>query len=368
VSLIPQLLQDPDGQRQLPAGAVSGYAEEEDSNQRVVIWPAVVVSLLSAALVIHFSNYFYNDTVTINTAALPVIPTVQTVQEKVSESAQVELVREMPAGEVRTSEAAISETGTSLLTDQKTGQTEAMSAVVLDIADAPVSVEPEVTEAPVQLAVLSEPEPFSEPEPAAFSDAAMSDGQTKRGATPEITDKPQPKATVSKSAGKAAAVPVKTPKATIERSRNAEDYYHRAVSYYSNGDWRTALAEADKARELGGSIDYPALQARIYVENGMRDEFVALFEQYGSNTSMQWLTTVAPGLHMFSMYGEAADKYSVLMSQDPENVQWALAKVQALIDAGNIRTAINELKLMPENYTLTLPQQAWVDYQMDALE
>jgi len=56
MSLIHQVLQDLDGHREAQDGAVVGYAEDDD-NHGLRIWPAVLVSLLAAGLVFHFSEY-----------------------------------------------------------------------------------------------------------------------------------------------------------------------------------------------------------------------------------------------------------------------------------------------------------------------
>ena len=73
MSLIHQVLKDLDGQREVTPGEIIGYADHEN-NHRVMIWPALVISILAAVFVLYFSQYFESDPSVINRSSLPVIP------------------------------------------------------------------------------------------------------------------------------------------------------------------------------------------------------------------------------------------------------------------------------------------------------
>ena len=68
MSLIHQVLKDLDGQREVTPGEIIGYADHE-YNHRVMIWPALVISILAAVFVLYFSQYFESDRLTASQVA-----------------------------------------------------------------------------------------------------------------------------------------------------------------------------------------------------------------------------------------------------------------------------------------------------------
>ena len=160
----------------------------------------------------------------------------------------------------------------------------------------------------------------------------------------------------------------KTPTASITRRTSAEDYYVKAVAYYRNGDWQASLLELENASKLSGAIDYQAMKARIFLEQGLRDQFYAVYQSNSENRNISWLSVIAPGLHMFGLYSDAVDQYSRLSSLQPGNVEWPIAKTQALVDAGMVSQAKSELRHIEENYSLNEPQSSWLRYQQKTLE
>ena len=339
MSLIHQVLKDLDGQREVTPGEIIGYADHEN-NHRVMIWPALVISILAAVFVLYFSQYFESDPSVINRSSIPVIPVTGTNPAVVPVIAEVSGPAEMP----------FSDTG------RETQQMQQPETVTLAVAPEPEVAGNSTLLDEVASKELSAPAMLAEP------------AETQSKMAPDVPD-----ALIVKKP-EAAAKPTPAPKentastASVTRRLDPENYYIRAVTYYRNGDLQRALSQLEEAIKLGSAIEYPALQARIYLEQGMRDEFIAASEKYAANQSRTWLSTVAPGLHMFGQYQAAADHYSRLIQQEPRNAQWAIARTQAQIDAGAIVAAQQSLEFLTENYPLSKPQQVWVNYQQGLLE
>ena len=331
MSLIHQVLKDLDGQRNVAHGEIIGYADQEN-HQRLMIWPALIVSVCAAALVLYFSHYFETTSISINRAALPVIPTSG------ENPAVVPVITEVSAPEQTTSvPSAITSERQSTATD--TAEIGTPETVVLELTPKPeVASDMSLVE---EVVTLNQAQ--SEPEPAA----------------PRVVSAPAP---VSRKEAASAA------RASVTRRMDPETFYIRAVTYYQNGDWQRALAQLQEARTLGPAMEYPALQARIYLEQGMRDEFITLSDRFAQNESPVWLSTVAPGLHMVGQYQAASEKYTKLIQQEPSNAQWAIARTQAQIDAGALEGARQGLQFLTENYPLSESQQDWVAFQKAVLE
>jgi Tfp pilus assembly protein PilF len=339
MSLIHQVLKDLDGQREVTPGEIIGYADHEDSH-RVMIWPALVISIFAAVFVLYFSQYFESDPSVINRSSLPVIPVTGKNPAVVPVIAEVSSPVEKPVSG-----------GTATVDQVKQPET-----VTLAVAPEPEVAGNSTLLDEVASKELSAPVMLAEP------------AETQSKMAPDVPDAlivKEPEASV-----KPTPVPKETTASTasVTRRLDPENYYIRAVTYYRNGDWQRALSQLEEAIKLGSAIEYPALQARIYLEQGMRDEFIAASEKYAANQSRTWLSTVAPGLHMFGQYQAAAEHYSRLIQQEPRNAQWAIARTQAQIDAGAIVAAQQSLKFLTENYPLSKPQQDWVNYQQGLLE
>ena len=339
MSLIHQVLKDLDGQREVTPGEIIGYADHED-NHRVMIWPALVISIFAAVFVLYFSQYFESDPSVINRSSLPVIPVTGKNPAVVPVIAEVSTPAEVP----------LSDTGREI---QRVQQPETIT-----LALAP---EPEVAANSAFLEEVTTQEQ-SPPDAVVKSSEAGTEAPTS---IPEALVVDEPEAAAIKTS---AAIETSAASASVTRRLDPENFYIRAVTYYRNGDWQRALSQLDEAIKLGSAIQYPALQARIYLEQGMRDEFIAASEKYASNESRTWLSTVAPGLHMFGQYQAAAEHYSRLIQQEPRNAQWAIARTQAQIDAGATAAAQQSLEFLTENYPLSKPQQDWVKYQQGLLE
>lgn len=326
MSLIHQVLKDLDGQRNVAHGEIIGYADQEN-HQRLMIWPALIVSVCAAALVLYFSHYFETTSISINRAALPVIPTSG------ENPAVVPVITEVSAPEQTTSVPS------AITSERQSTATDTPETVVLELTPKPeVASDMSLVE---EVVTLNQAQ--SEPEPAA----------------PRVVSAPAP---VSRKEAAPAA------RASVTRRMDPETFYIRAVTYYQNGDWQRALAQLQEARTLGPAMEYPALQARIYLEQGMRDEFITLSDRFAQNESPVWLSTVAPGLHMFGQYQAASEKYTKLIQQEPSNAQWAIARTQAQIDAGALEGARQGLQFLTENYPLSESQQDWVAFQKAVLE
>jgi len=339
MSLIHQVLKDLDGQREVTPGEIIGYADHEDSN-RVMIWPALLISIFAAVFVLYFSQYFESDPSVINRSSLPVIPVTGKNPAVVPVIAEVSSPIEKSVIGVAATVDQVKQPDTVTLAVMPEPEVAGNSALLDEVASKELS-------APV---ILTEP------------------AGIESKVAPDI-----PVALIvkkSEAAVKPAPVQKKTTASTasITRRLDPENYYIRAVTYYRNGDWQRALSQLEEAIRLGPAIEYPALQARIYLEQGMRDEFIAASEKYAANQSRTWLSTVAPGLHMFGQYQAAAEHYSRLIQQEPRNAQWAIARTQAQIDAGAIVAAQQSLEFLTENYPLSKPQQDWVKYQQGLLE
>ena len=334
MSLIHQVLQDLDGHREAQDGAVVGYAEDDD-NHGLRIWPAVLVSLLAAGLVFHFSEYLKGSVTVVDSSALPVLPTEPV--DYLSQSADVAV--EVPQAPVAPMDVLLAE------------QVE----ILLDVAPDPAEV-----------SLLSTP--------------VTSQSDRKGDALPVMTQPPVTRvSTNSRSVSQASSAASTSSSATtgvskgastvasVTRSRSAQTIYQRAVADYQAGDWRSALVRLTAMNE-GKGPSHLALQARIYLEQSMRREFMQLHRQHAATRAGVWLSTVAPGLHVFGEFAAAAEEYARLMVLEPNNSQWGLARIQAHIDAGQMTQARNQLTLVNDRYTLTPDQQVWVNYQLDILE
>jgi len=331
MSLIHQVLQDLDGHREAQDGAVVGYAEDDD-NHGLRIWPAVLVSLLAAGLVFHFSEYLKGSVTVVDSAALPVLPTEPV--DYLSQSADVAV--EVPKAPVAPMDVLLAE---------------------------PVEILLDVAPDPAEVSLLSTP--------------VTSQSDRKGYALPVMTEPPVTRAPTkissvsqTSSATSVASTGVSTGASTVAsvtRSRSAQTIYQRAVADYQAGDWRSALVRLTAMNE-GKGPSHLALQARIYLEQGMRREFMQLHRQHAATRAGVWLSTVAPGLHVFGEFAAAAEEYARLMVLEPNNSQWGLARIQAHIDAGQMTQARNQLTLVNDRYTLTPDQQVWVNYQLDILE
>ncbi len=339
MSLIHQVLKDLDGQREVTPGEIIGYADHEDSN-RVMIWPALLISIFAAVFVLYFSQYFESDPSVINRSSLPVIPVTGKNPAVVPVIAEVSSPIEKSVIGVAATVDQVKQPDTVTLAVMPEPEVAGNSALLGEVASKELS-------AP---AILTEPAGI-ESKVAPDIPAAL------------IVKKPE-------AAVKSTPAPKENTASTasVTRRLDPENYYIRAVTYYRNGDWQRALSQLEEAIRLGPAIEYPALQARIYLEQGMRDEFIAASEKYAANQSRTWLSTVAPGLHMFGQYQAAAEHYSRLIQQEPRNAQWAIARTQAQIDAGAIVAAQQSLEFLTENYPLSKPQQDWVKYQQGLLE
>lgn len=346
MSLIHQVLKDLDGRPAPQAGDVAGYADEAHP-QRLVIWPAIVVSMLSAAAVIYFSEYLNDSGPLITTSSLPVIP-----------SAELSL----PSPEYPLSEQVVVSTASAIET---TDLPELLRVV-------PSEAEVEVSDVDL---LFSESEQTSDATEIKNNSISSVSTTNVSVTLPAETNKE-----ITKEAVEPVAAPILKKKAiipavaTVTRRTSAEEYYVKAVAYYRNGDWQSSLAELAHATKTSsttntnGAIEYQAMKARIFLEQGMRDQFVAVFRSNSDNRNVSWLSVIAPGLHLFGLYDDAVQQYNVLSLIQPKNVEWPIAKTQALIDAGMVTQALTELKYMKENYPLNEQQLNWLRYQQRILE
>jgi hypothetical protein len=356
VSLIHQVLQDLDSRREFQPGEVAGYAEEHQV-QRLAIWPALVVSIVCAVSVIYFSDYFRSEEPITIISPLPVIPVAEPNIVKVVESDVLPQPSVQPSNQ--------SEPTNEL--PELLSVTPAESALALLVEPEVVNVSDVSSDALFQLV----DEPVNSP---SIPDDNQSVDLVLGAEQKSITTKTVSSSSIIKKAPSNTQVEVapkaskKSPTASVIRRTSAEDYYVKAIAYYRNGDWQASLLELENASKLSGVIDYQAMKARIFLEQGLRDDFYAVYQSNSENRNISWLSVIAPGLHMFGLYSDAVDQYSRLSSLQPGNVEWPIAKTQALVDAGMVSQAKSELQHIEENYSLNDQQSSWLRYQQKTLE
>jgi hypothetical protein len=360
VSLIHQVLQDLDSRREFQPGEVAGYAEEHQV-QRLAIWPALVVSIVCAVSVIYFSDYFRSEEPITIISPLPVIPVAEPNIVKVVESD----VLPQPSVQPLVQPSNQSEPTNEL--PELLSVTPAESALALLVEPEVVNVSDVSSDALFQLV----DEPVNSP---SIPDDNQSVNLVLGAEQKSITTKTVSSSSIIKKAPSNTQVEVapkaskKSPTASVIRRTSAEDYYVKAIAYYRNGDWQASLLELENASKLSGVIDYQAMKARIFLEQGLRDDFYAVYQSNSENRNISWLSVIAPGLHMFGLYSDAVDQYSRLSSLQPGNVEWPIAKTQALVDAGMVSQAKSELQHIEENYSLNDQQSSWLRYQQKTLE
>lgn len=360
MSLIHQVLQDLDSRREFQPGEVAGYAEEHQV-QRLAIWPALVVSIVCAVSVIYFSDYFRSEEPITIISPLPVIPVAEPNIVKVVESD----VLPQPLVQPLVQPSNQSEPTNEL--PELLSVTPAESALALLVEPEVVNVSDVSSDALFQLV----DEPVNSP---SIPDDNQSVDLVLGAEQKSITTKTVSSSSIIKKAPSNTQVEVapkaskKSPTASVIRRTSAEDYYVKAIAYYRNGDWQASLLELENASKLSGVIDYQAMKARIFLEQGLRDDFYAVYQSNSENRNISWLSVIAPGLHMFGLYSDAVDQYSRLSSLQPGNVEWPIAKTQALVDAGMVSQAKSELQHIEENYSLNDQQSSWLRYQQKTLE
>lgn len=351
MSLIHQVLQDLDGRPELHVGEVIGYAEEQ-KNQGLVIWPAIVVLFICAALVIYFKEFIGGIGSTIATSAVPMNPVVESSFNLPNSSLTIErgpepvvselpeILRVKPADPVLELNEETEDFHSELVSSESISP-----EVLFQSSGEAITLSKELAKAEAPMVIVERNSTvFSQP---------LASQQSESMNSPVITSKKSN---------------TKTATASVTRRTSAEDYYVKAVAYYRNGDWQSSLIELENASKLGGAIDYQAMKARIFLEQGMRDPFFSVYQSNADNRNVSWLSVIAPGLHMFGLYSDAIEQYSRLVSIQPGNVDWSIAKTQALIDAGMIPQAVNELRYIKDNYSLNEQQLNWLRYQQKILE
>jgi hypothetical protein len=368
VSLIHQVLQDLDSRREFQPGEVAGYAEEHQV-QRLAIWPALVVSIVCAVSVIYFSDYFRSEEPITIISPLPVIPVAEPNKVKVVESdvlPQTAVQSAVQPSNQPSNQSSNQSEPTNEL-PELLSVTPAESALALLVEPEVVNVSDVSSDALFQLV----DEPVNSP---SIPDDNQSVDLVLGAEQKSITTKTVSSSSIIKKAPSNTQVEVapkaskKSPTASVIRRTSAEDYYVKAIAYYRNGDWQASLLELENASKLSGVIDYQAMKARIFLEQGLRDDFYAVYQSNSENRNISWLSVIAPGLHMFGLYSDAVDQYSRLSSLQPGNVEWPIAKTQALVDAGMVSQAKSELQHIEENYSLNDQQSSWLRYQQKTLE
>ena len=350
MSLIHQVLQDLD-ERHHAQGHVEGYADEQE-NRRLVIWPAVLVSLLAAALVVYFSDYLKAPPAEVDTGVLPQLP-LQAQAPSTNDSL-------IPAVVLEHEQAPVVVLASELAD--------------LEMHQASVPAVAPKSDSEVVAAAIAEPVPdavvieqvVAEPDPVA---SVPVKAEANRNASVKAAVVEPLPAVVKKSSPSAPdqARDVTTADVSVVRRLSPDDQYSKAVNRYRSGDWQAALLALEAATAGDPRIEFFTLQERIYLEQGMRDEFLALFDANSANQDLSWLSVVAPGLHMFGIYSAAIQQYGVLMTIQPKRAEWAIAQTQAQIDAGQIEGAKRNLRYLVADYELTTDQRRWVSYQQGVL-
>ena len=172
---------------------------------------------------------------------------------------------------------------------------------------------------------------------------------------------PEPRQTIT--ADRTETKPAKGSVVVTQKERAARDLYKRAVTSYQEGDYASTLSLLNQALMRANEPDYLTLKARVYVDQGALEQFLDIYRSNSGLEDPSWLKVVAPGLHIFRLYPQAAAQYGKLTQIYPRQAEWAMARFQALKDAGEIQAARSELERMERGYSLTAEQAEWVRYQ-----
>lgn len=169
------------------------------------------------------------------------------------------------------------------------------------------------------------------------------------------------------SASKSQALSSKTSSSArvsvIQNSNAPSDHYKKALASYKAGDYNNTLRLLNQALIRSSAPEYLTLKARVYIDQGNIDQFLDIYRTNSNLDDPDWLKVVAPGLHIFRLYPQAASQYEKLIRLYPSQVNWSMARFQALKDSGDYNAARTELNRMQSGYTLSADQQEWVSYQ-----
>lgn len=149
----------------------------------------------------------------------------------------------------------------------------------------------------------------------------------------------------------------------IQNSNAPSDHYKKALASYKAGDYNNTLRLLNQALIRSSAPEYLTLKARVYIDQGDIDQFLDIYRTNSNLDDPDWLKVVAPGLHIFRLYPQAASQYEKLIRLYPSQVNWSMARFQALKDSGDYNAARSELSRMQSSYTLSADQQEWVSYQ-----
>lgn len=149
----------------------------------------------------------------------------------------------------------------------------------------------------------------------------------------------------------------------IQNSNAPSDHYKKALASYKAGDYNNTLRLLNQALIRSSAPEYLTLKARVYIDQGNIDQFLDIYRTNSNLDDPDWLKVVAPGLHIFRLYPQAASQYEKLIRLYPSQVNWSMARFQALKDSGDYSAARVELSRMQSSYTLSADQQDWVSYQ-----
>ena len=170
---------------------------------------------------------------------------------------------------------------------------------------------------------------------------------------------------ISVSTGKSSSVSKPAPGKVVvtSKEKTASDLYKKAIANYQAGDYTTTLSLLNQALMRSYEPEYLTLKARVYVDQGALEQFLDIYRSNSTLEDPTWLKVVAPGLHIFRLYPQAASHYQKLTVLYPGQVEWAMARFQVLKDSGDFRGASAELTRMEKNYKLSAEQADWVSYQ-----
>ena len=149
----------------------------------------------------------------------------------------------------------------------------------------------------------------------------------------------------------------------VQNSKAPSDHYKKALASYKAGDYDNALRLLNQALIRATAPEYLTLKARVYIDQGNIDQFLDIYRTNSNLEDPDWLKVVAPGLHIFRLYPQAASQYEKLIHLYPSQVNWSMARFQALKDSGDYNAARTELNRMQSGYTLSADQQEWLSYQ-----
>jgi len=156
------------------------------------------------------------------------------------------------------------------------------------------------------------------------------------------------------------------------RDQSHQQLYVDILADMKARQWQSALDNAEKLRaEPGLSVELKEKllhnQLRIYLEQKRFEDFLGFYQQNQHQTSVAWLSTAAPGLHMIGSYQPAISSYQKLIAEQPAVSNWPIAMALALEQSQQHQAAEKTLQRLLRQYSLEPQQRVWVEQKLASL-